>query len=135
MRNSSSPAMKKLPLPMAFFPMAAAEPVDPIWDKCLSRLTNLRKVSISPWCNEEFMGERLRGSKVIYHRKPSPNFLGVDPVLDEDAFRAHIGKALRLQEAARWKSRKGMCIPFTTTFLRPDVTSRHREEIENNWKA
>lgn len=40
------------------------------------------------------MGERLRGSKVIYHRKPSPNFLGVDPVLDEDASVPISGKSL-----------------------------------------
>ena len=43
--------------------------MDPIRERCLSKLTNLRKVSSSPWCSEEYMGERLRGSKVIYHRK------------------------------------------------------------------
>ena len=41
------------------------------------------------------MGEQLRGSRVIYHRKPSPNFLGVDQVLDEEAFRMHIRKSLK----------------------------------------
>ena len=40
------------------------------------------------------MGERLRGSGVIFHRKPSPNFLGMGTALDEDAFRAHIRKSL-----------------------------------------
>lgn len=56
------------------------EPVDPIWESCLSKVQNLRKVSISPWCNEEYMGEQLRGKKIVYHRKPSPNFLGVGVV-------------------------------------------------------
>lgn len=65
------------------------EAVHPIWDSCLSTLPNLRKVSISPWCNEAFMGERLAGRQTVYLRKPSPNFLGVGAELDEDAVRAH----------------------------------------------
>jgi hypothetical protein len=69
------------------------EPVDPIWDS-ICKLKNLRKVSISPWCNEEYMAEKLANSRIIYHRKPSPNFLGVGKTLDEEAFRAHITKTL-----------------------------------------
>ncbi len=70
------------------------EPVHEIWDSCVSRLANLRKVSISPWCDEEFMGGALRGGDVIYSRKPSPNYLGVGS-FDEQAFSAHIEKSLR----------------------------------------
>ena len=70
------------------------EPVHSIWDKYISKLPNLRKVSISPWCDEEFMGEVLKGTSVIYHRKPSPNFVGVGRDLDEEAFRAHIRKSV-----------------------------------------
>lgn len=62
----------------------------PIWDDYISKLPNLRKVSISPWCDEEIMSQRLAGSKVIYSRKPSPNFLGVTPAFDEEAFTAYI---------------------------------------------
>lgn len=40
------------------------------------------------------MGEALKGSRVIYSRKPSPNFIGVGATLDEKAFRAHIRKTL-----------------------------------------
>ena len=42
------------------------------------------------------MGEVLseKGRKTIYQRKPSPNYLGVSEVLDEDAWRAHIDKTL-----------------------------------------
>lgn len=72
------------------------EPVDGIWDEYLSKLPNLRKVSISAWCNEEIMAERLQNSPVIYSRKPSPNFVGVDPVLDEEAFRAYMKKTIDL---------------------------------------
>lgn len=70
------------------------EPVDVFWDD-IKTLPNLKKVSISPWCNEDIMAENLRNSGIIYHRKPSPNFLGVGTTLDEDAFRAHIEKTLK----------------------------------------
>lgn len=70
------------------------EPIDPIWEKCISKLDNLRKVSISPWCNEEYMGEQLRDRKTIFLRKPSPNYLGVGTTLDEEEFRKHIRKSI-----------------------------------------
>ena len=71
------------------------EPVDKIWDDYISRLPNLAKVSISAWCDEEVMGEKLKDSPVIYSRKPSPNFVGVPEVFDEEAFAAHIRKTAR----------------------------------------
>lgn len=72
------------------------EPVHPIWDRCVSKLPHLRKVSISAWCDEAFMAERLAGANVIYSRKPSPNFLGVSEQLDEDAFRAYMKNTIDL---------------------------------------
>lgn len=89
------PCYKKISESFGLLSYGCCEPVDPIWDNCISKLGNLRKVSISPWCDEAFMGERLRGSKVIFHRKPSPNYLGVGSALDEEAFRAHIRKSLQ----------------------------------------
>lgn len=77
------------------------EPVNPIWDTCISKLENLRKVSISPWCDEEFMGERLQGGNVIFHRKPSPNYLGVGTTLDEEAVRASIRKTLHAAKGCK----------------------------------
>ena len=71
------------------------EPVHAFWEKSVSKFPNLRKVSISPWCDEAFMGQALQGSRVIYHRKPNPNFIGVGRDLDEEAFRDHILKTLR----------------------------------------
>ncbi len=71
------------------------EPVHAYWEKSISKLPNLRKVSISPWCDEEAMGQALQGTRVIYHRKPSPLFIGVGKELDEAAFRKHILKTLR----------------------------------------
>ncbi len=70
------------------------EPVHEIWEPCVSKLANLRKVSISPWCNEEYMGEALRGTNVIYSRKPSPNYLGVGS-FDEAAFTEYMKKTMK----------------------------------------
>jgi len=71
------------------------EPAHAIWADSVSRLPNLRKVSISAWCNEELMGEALRGSRVIYSRKPSPIFIGVGTDFDAEGFRQHIARTLR----------------------------------------
>lgn len=77
------------------------EPVHEVWDDHLSKLPNLRKVSVSAWCDEEFMGDRLRGGNVIYSRKPSPNFIGVGERLDEEAFADHIRHTLTATKGCR----------------------------------
>lgn len=70
------------------------EAVHPLWDKYIKNLPNLRKVSISKWCDELHMGRALAGSNVIYSRKPDPNFLGVGAAFDEQGFGAHIKKTM-----------------------------------------
>lgn len=84
------PAYQKVFQQFGMGSYGCCEAVDPIWDSCISKLQNLRKVSISPWCNEEKMGERLCGRKVVYQRKPSPNYIGIDATLDETAYKKHI---------------------------------------------
>lgn len=110
------------------------EPVSAVWQD-VRTLENLRKVSVSPWCDEAFMGEQLRGTQIIYHRKPSPNFLGVGQTLDEEALRQHFRTTL---EAAR-----GCTLEFTqrdvyTIANDPDKVRRYvailREEIANHWQ-
>jgi len=71
------------------------ESVSAIWEKSVSNYENLSKVSISPWCDEEYIGEQLRGKNITYHRKPFPNYLGVDKTFDESAFASHIEKSLK----------------------------------------
>jgi hypothetical protein len=88
------PAYSKITQQYGLLSYGCCEPVHRIWDSCLSHLPNLRKISISPWCDEEFMGERLSSTNIIYHRKPDATFLGVGSVLDEDSFRANIRKTL-----------------------------------------
>ncbi|MEG1744598.1 MAG: hypothetical protein RR215_03335 [Ruthenibacterium sp.] len=110
------------------------EPVSAVWE-FVKTLPNLRKVSVSPWCDQQRMGSELKGTDIIFHRKPSPNFLGVDKVLDEAAVRAHIKETL---EAAA-----GCVVEFTqrdvyTVHENPAKVRRYveiiREQCERYYK-
>ena len=92
------PAYKKVADQYGMLSYGCCEPVDPFYDDYISKFSKLRKLSISPWANEAIMGEKLRGSNIIYHRKPTPNLLGVGKDLDEKALRKHIRTTL---EAAK----------------------------------
>ncbi len=129
------PCYQKISQQYGMLSYGCCEPVDPIWERCISKLPNLRKVSISPWCKEEYMGEQLSGSKVIYHRKPSPNFLGVNPVLDEEAFRAHIRKSLHAARGCHMEitQRDVYTIHHDIEKARRYVQII-REEIEDHWR-
>ena len=129
------PCYKKISEQYGLLSYGCCEPVDPIWDNCISKLENLRKVSISPWCNEEFMGERLQGSKVIFHRKPSPNFLGVNPTLDEDAVRAHIRKSLQAARGCKMEiTQRDVYTIHNDIAKARRYVEIIRQEIENHWK-
>lgn len=71
------------------------EPVHDIWSKYLSGVENIRKISISPWSDEDIMGEMLKGTGRVYSRKPSPNFLSIGYSLDKEAWALHIRKTLK----------------------------------------
>jgi hypothetical protein len=53
------------------------EPVHDRWDRIASAMPNIRAVSISPWCNQRLMGEKL-GRQYVFSRKPKPWLIGVD---------------------------------------------------------
>lgn len=129
------PCYQKIAGRFGLLSYGCCEPVDPVWEPCISKLSNLRKVSISPWCKEEIMGERLRGSNIIFHRKPTPNFLGVGSVLEEDEFRKTLRTTLH---AAR-----GCKLEITQRdvyTINHDISKAKRyvdiikEEIENHWQ-
>ena len=65
------------------------ERVDAIWEGYLSKWKNLRKLSVSPFNNENQIGEYLRGSNVIYYSKPRAEFVTTKGPLDEDAIRLY----------------------------------------------
>ena len=69
------------------------EATNPFWED-LAQLPHLKKVSVSHYSDQAFMGEALRGAKTVFSRKPDPRFLGVDVRLDETAWAAHIRETL-----------------------------------------
>ena len=104
-REMVFPAYKKVMSLYGLLSYGCCEPIHGIWDSCLSTLPNLRKVSISPWCHERFMGERLAGTNIVYHRKPRATYLGYGANMDEDGLRADIRNTLDCA--------KGCTIEFT----------------------
>jgi len=69
------------------------EPVHNRWNS-LKKIPNLRSVSVSPWCDEEFMAEAL-DQKYVYSRKPNPTLISTKN-FDEDAIRDDIRKTLAI---------------------------------------
>ena len=65
------------------------ERVDALWEDYLSKWSNLRKLSVSPFNNEEQIGEYLRGSNVVYYSKPRAEFVTNPGPLDEPALREY----------------------------------------------
>ena len=55
------PCYKKISEQYGLLSYGCCEPVHPIWDSCISKLKNLRKVSISPWCDQQFYGRAAAG--------------------------------------------------------------------------
>lgn len=96
------------------------EPVDHFWE-CLARVPNLARVSVSPWADQEFMGRVCRQHKLVFSRKPSPNFISGER-FDEGAFRAHIAETVA---AARGCSLE---------FVQRDIyTLGHKPERMRRW--
>lgn len=87
------PYYREVVEPLGLVYYGCCEPAHPFWGD-LEHLPHLKKISISRWCDQPFMGEALRGTGIVFSRKPDPNFLSVDPVLDEEAWAAHIRETL-----------------------------------------
>ena len=79
--------------PVGLVYYGCCEPAHPFWDD-LKDLPHLKKISISRWCDERFMGEALRGTDIVFSRKPDPNFLSVDVALNEEGWAASIRNTL-----------------------------------------
>lgn len=67
------------------------EPVHNRWH-VVSQIRNLRKVSVSPWCDEAFMAREL-ATRYVYCRKPNPALVSTD-VFDEGAIREDLRRTL-----------------------------------------
>jgi len=92
-REFCSPYYRAVCEPLGLLYYGCCEPVHNFWNE-ISQLPHLKKVSISPWCDQAFMGEALGGTEIVFSRKPDPNFLSVAPRLEEDAWAAHIRETL-----------------------------------------
>jgi hypothetical protein len=79
--------------PLGLLYYGCCEPAHPFWDD-IRRLPHLKKVSISRWCDQSFMGDALRGTELVFSRKPDPNFLSVAKTLDEETWATHIRETL-----------------------------------------
>ena len=111
------------------------EPVNVFWEKSISKFPNLRKVSISPWCNEEYMGQALQGRPVIYHRKPNPVFIGFGRELDEEAYREHLQKTLRCARGCKLEFSIRDVYTLSGNLDKPRrAVQILRELLEKNWK-
>lgn len=96
------PYQKRLASQFGLIYYGCCERADRFWDNGIDQIGNVRKVSISPWCDERFMGERLAGKKVIYSRKPRDYYyLGVQKELDEAAFRQNIRETKEAAQGCR----------------------------------
>ena len=85
------PYQKRLAKEFGLIYYGCCEPTSKFWDHGINEIENIRKVSISPWCDEAFMGERLAGRKIIYSRKPKDYYyIGSQAEFDEEAFRKNI---------------------------------------------
>ena len=79
--------------PVGLVYYGCCEPAHPFWDD-IRQLPHLKKVSISRWCDQRMIAEALRGTDLVFSRKPDPNFFSVDAALEEDRWAAHIRETL-----------------------------------------
>lgn len=76
------PYYEELSREFGFLYYGCCEPVSDFWDTSLYKLKNLRKISISHWCDAHMMGQRLEDKNIIFSLKPAPQFLGVTKEFD-----------------------------------------------------
>lgn len=128
------PSYRKIANTFGLVSYGCCEPVHGIWEGYLSKLDNLRNVSISAWCDINYMGEQLQGKKIIFQRKPSANFLAVDVELQEDEVRNYMRETIR---AARGCQLEITQRDVLTIHHNEKKAARYieiiRDEIEKNW--
>jgi len=88
-----APYYREVCEPFGLLYYGCCEPAHPFWED-IRQMPHLKKVSINRWTDQQFMGDALRGSDIVFSRKPDPNFLGVDVTLNEAGWAAHIGETL-----------------------------------------
>jgi len=72
------------------------EPVHTRWH-VLEGMDNLKRVSVSAWCDEDFMAEAC-GARYVYSRKPNPTLVSTVR-FDEEAIRADLRHTIAVTKA------------------------------------
>ncbi|MCK4284291.1 MAG: hypothetical protein KAX44_08240 [Candidatus Brocadiae bacterium] len=72
------------------------EPVHSRWH-VIRQLHNLARVSVSPWCDQQFMAEAM-GERYGFSRKPNPTMISTE-TFDEDFIRDDLTETLRITKA------------------------------------
>ena len=109
------------------------EPVHTRW-RVVSRLPNLRSVSVAPLCDQAFMAEAL-GDRYVFSRKPNPTLIST-PAFNEELIRQDLRTTLSV--ASRHHCRLEIVMKDVHTLNNePWRLARWvqitREEIERNW--
>ncbi len=76
--------------------LGCCEPLHSRWH-VIKKLENLKRLSISPWCDERFMAEAL-GSAYVYSRKPNPTQV-CSPEFNESLIREDLKRTFELTKA------------------------------------
>lgn len=74
------------------------EPVHTRWH-VINQMKNLKRVSISPWADQEFMADALQ-DRIVFSRKPHPNMVSL-ATFDEKVVRADIRNTLDIAKNCR----------------------------------
>jgi hypothetical protein len=77
------------------------EPVHPIWEDLFTAIPNIKKLSISKWCNEEIMGSCLRKSGIVYSRKIDAVFTGLEGEIDAEGLAGYIQATMKHAEGCQ----------------------------------
>ncbi|MDR1638347.1 MAG: hypothetical protein LBC41_13370 [Clostridiales bacterium] len=129
------PYLKSLASNFTHLSYGSDEPVNEIWEKYISAIPSVKKVSISYHCDEKFMGKKLRGKNVIYNRKPKPEFLLAE-TLDEDAIKAHIKTTLDAAKGCKLEiTQRGIGTVNGDITKAKRYVALIRETIEESWKG
>jgi len=92
------------------------EPLDNRWD-IVKKIPNLRAVSVSPWCDQEYMADALKRD-YVFCRKPNPTMISTE-VFNEDTIENDIRNTLTIA---------GSC---NLEIVMKDIHTLHGE----NWRA
>lgn len=77
------------------------EAIHRFWKDSVETLPNLRKVSVSAWCDVRYMGEQLQHRDIVFLSKPTANLLGVSSRLDEQAVSSYFRETAEAAHGCR----------------------------------